>query len=125
MPSLMVQDSQKGIQMDNVTLEEYQDFVETTWIREDSPAKEELRIFYGIVGELGEIAELNKKIMRDGGDASEWRKNITKEFGDVFYYLAKYANFFDIDLNEVLVTNVIKLSSRKDRGVIQGSGDER
>jgi len=121
----MVQVLQRGVQMDNVTLEEYQDFVETTWLRENSPAKEELRIFYGIIGELGEIAELNKKIMRDGGDPEVWRKNLVKEFGDVLYYLAKYANFFDVDLNEVLVKNVIKLTSRKDRGVLHGSGNDR
>ena len=59
---------------DIVTLEEYQAFVETTWIREAEPKAEELRIFYGIIGELGEIAELNKKFMRDGGDPKEWVK---------------------------------------------------
>ncbi len=110
---------------DRVTLEEYQAFVETTWIREDTPLGEELRIFYGIVGELGEIAELNKKFMRDGGDPEKWRKNFIKEFGDIFYYLAKYANLFDVELNDVLVENVLKLTSRKDRGVIKGSGDNR
>ena len=110
---------------DIVTLEEYQEFVETTWIRETEPAKEELRIFYGIIGELGEIAELNKKFMRDGGDHVEWRKNMIKEFGDLLYYVAKYANFFDMDLDESLVGNVFKLTDRKERGVIGGSGNDR
>ena len=110
---------------DTVSLEEYQEFVETTWLREDNPQAEELRIFYGIVGELGEIAELNKKYMRDGGDDLTWRKNMVKEFGDVFYYLAKYANFFDVDISDALVENVLKLSSRKERGMIGGSGNDR
>lgn len=127
MGNLMEQDLLEGVLMDKVTLEEYQDFVETTWLKESSSTREELRIFYGIIGELGEIAELNKKFMRDGlpDGIDDWRKNIKKEFGDVFYYLAKYANYFDIDLNEVLALNVIKLSSRKDRGVIGGSGNDR
>ena len=111
--------------MSEITLEEYQEFVETTWIREDTPQAEELRIFYGLIGEIGEIAELNKKFMRDGGDPEQWRENIIKEFGDALYYFAKLANFFDIDLDDVLVTNVLKLTSRKDRGVIGGSGDDR
>lgn len=111
--------------MQKITLEEYQEFVETTWLREETPVAEELRIFYGIVGELGEIAELNKKYMRDGGDYKVWRENAEKEFGDVMYYIAKYANYFDISLDDILAKNVMKLTSRKDRGVIGGSGDNR
>lgn len=110
---------------DRISLEEYQVIVENTWTPESTPAQEELRIVYGIFGELGEIAELNKKYMRDGGDPKEWRKHIKKEFGDVFYYLAKYANFFDLDLEEILIDNTLKLADRKERGVIKGSGNER
>ena len=111
--------------MNEITLDEYQEFVESTWIPEETPLGEELRIFYGIVGELGELSELNKKFMRDGGDPEEWRENFKKEFGDIFYYLAKFANYFDIDLTEVLQLNVLKLTSRKERNVIKGSGDNR
>ena len=108
-----------------VLLEEYQAFVETTWIPEDTPVSEELRIIYGLYGELGEIAELNKKYMRDGGDAFEWRDNFEKELGDVLYYIAKLANFFDVKLDDVLVQNVLKLESRFKRNKIHGSGDNR
>ena len=112
--------------MDNtVTIEEYQDFVETTWINADTPTENELRIMCGLIGELGEIAEKTKKYLRDGGDPDTYRTEITKEFGGLTYYLFKYANFLDIDMNDVIVGNVEQLTSRKERGVIQGSGDNR
>ena len=108
-----------------ITLEEYQSFVETTWINAETPAETELRIMCGLIGELGEIAEKTKKYLRDGGDPDEYRKLITLEFGDHLYYLAKYANFLDIDLEDAIIKNVFKLTDRKDKGNIKGSGDER
>ena len=110
---------------ERITLEEYQVGVEATWIPSKKPEHEELRIVYGIIGELGEIAELNKKWMRDGGDPDVWRKRFEAEFGDFMYYVAKFANYFDVQLEDVLVNNSIKLFDRKERGVIKGSGSNR
>ncbi len=111
--------------VNTVTIEEYQAFVETTWATAKTPAEKELRLFLGMMGELGEIAEKTKKYLRDGGDPDKYRKEIILEFGDFFYYFAMYANFLDIDLNEVLSENVLKLMSRHERGVVKGSGDNR
>ena len=110
---------------EKITLEEYQAFVETTWLNADNPATNELRIMCGLIGELGEIAEKTKKYLRDGGDADDYRRGITLEFGDLLYYVAKYANFLDIELDDVLVANVMKLTNRKEKGNIKGSGDSR
>ena len=108
-----------------ITLEEYQEFVDTTWLNADTPALNELRIMCGLIGELGEIAEKTKKYLRDGGDPDKYREEVTKEFGDLLYYIAKYANFLDIELNDVIVANVFKLTERKEKGNIKGSGDNR
>lgn len=107
-------------------LKEYQDFVETTWIPADLAEVEELRIVTGIFGELGEVAELIKKWHRgDNQDPQLFRERIKSEIGDVQYYIAKLANFYDIDLTEVLIANAFKLENRKNKGTIKGSGEDR
>ena len=46
--------------VNTVTIEEYQAFVETTWAEAKDPTEKELRLFLGMIGELGEIAEKTK-----------------------------------------------------------------
>lgn len=53
------------------------------------------------------------------------KKNITKEMGDVLWYLAGIARELDISFNEVAQTNIDKLFSRKERNVLHGNGDNR
>ena len=48
-----------------------------------------------------------------------------KELGDVLWYLTRSANELGYSLVDVAEINLIKLTSRKERGVLQGSGDER
>ncbi|MEL7340628.1 MAG: MazG nucleotide pyrophosphohydrolase domain-containing protein [Bacteroidota bacterium] len=48
-----------------------------------------------------------------------------KEMGDVLWYLAVGADEFGLSLSEIAAANIEKLASRKARGVIQGSGDDR
>ena len=81
----------------------------------------------GLTGEAGETADKVKKIIRDkGGKFSEEDKGeIVKELGDVMWYLAGIARYLDVDLSEVAEGNIEKLASRKQRGVISGSGDNR
>lgn len=111
---------------ESVALDEYQDFVESMWIPADTQDKDELRINLGLFGELGELCEKEKKYHRDGvEDVEAFRKAIEKEFGDALFYFAKKANFYDMRLSDILNTNVEKLTSRKERDLIQGSGDDR
>ena len=81
----------------------------------------------GLKGEAGEVAEKVKKIIRDeGGELSdEKRKAIALELGDVFWYLANMAYEAGYTLEEVGYMNLEKLASRKKRGKLQGSGDNR
>lgn len=81
----------------------------------------------GLVGESGEIAEKMKKLIRDhASDESKIdREDIKKELGDVLWYAAVLANYLGISLEDVAQTNVDKLASRAERGVIGGSGDNR
>jgi NTP pyrophosphatase (non-canonical NTP hydrolase) len=81
----------------------------------------------GLAGEAGEVAEHAKKAIRDdGGSVSEERKRaMSKELGDVLWYVAQIATELGLDLSEIADQNLQKLLSRQQRGVLSGSGDER
>lgn len=81
----------------------------------------------GLCGESGEIAEKFKKLYRDnnGEMSAEFKRATVKELGDVLWYLAEICSQMEINLTTVAETNIEKLSSRKERGLIQGDGDNR
>lgn len=81
----------------------------------------------GISGECGEISEKVKKIIRDKGGvlAEQDKKDIAKEASDVGWYLAALANELGYTLEEIFQMSIDKLQSRKERGVLSGSGDNR
>ena len=81
----------------------------------------------GLAGEAGEVAEHAKKAIRDdGGSVSDERKRaMSKELGDVLWYLTQLASELGLGLDEIARANLEKLLSRQRRGVLSGSGDER
>jgi NTP pyrophosphatase (non-canonical NTP hydrolase) len=81
----------------------------------------------GLVGEAGEIANKLKKVIRDksGVLSEEVRESVSDELGDVLWYVAQLATEMGTDLDTIAQRNIDKLSSRKERGVIAGSGDNR
>lgn len=81
----------------------------------------------GLAGEAGEVANKVKKIFRDGNGelTSEQKNDIAAELGDVLWYVAQIATELNLPLSEVASMNLKKLKSRKDRGQISGSGDNR
>lgn len=110
-----------------MTLEEYQKQALTTVISTDNQFRDLLHWVLGINGEAGEIAEKVKKIIRDkNGEVSEADKQeLAKEIGDVLWYLAVFAHHLGVPLQQVAEQNLAKLKSRQERGVLQGSGDNR
>lgn len=81
----------------------------------------------GLVGEAGEIANKVKKIMRDknGVVDEETKHAISKELGDILWYIAQVATEFKLSLEDVATENIEKLYSRMDRGTLGGDGDNR
>ncbi len=105
----------------------YQEFV-----KEMKRYPENMRVIYptlGLTGEAGEIAEKVKKWVRDedyaNGMSKERRQALLLELGDPLWYIAALSDDLGFTLQEVVAANVEKLTSRKDRGVIHGSGDNR
>ncbi len=110
-----------------MTLDEYQKQALTTVIKSDSEFRDLLHWVLGINGEAGEIAEKVKKIIRDKqGEVSKADKaEMAREVGDVLWYLAVFAHHLGVSFEDVAKQNLDKLQSRKKRGVLGGSGDNR
>ena len=81
----------------------------------------------GLVGEAGEVADKVKKILRDkkGVFDKNSKDAIKFELGDVLWYISQLSSELGYELEEVANANLEKLNSRKSRGKIQGSGDNR
>jgi NTP pyrophosphatase (non-canonical NTP hydrolase) len=79
----------------------------------------------GLTGEAGEFANKVKKILRKDKPLTEVRQELAEELGDVTWYLAELASNLGYTLEEIAEMNIRKLASRKERHVVQGSGDNR
>lgn len=81
----------------------------------------------GLCGEAGEVAEKVKKVIRDNGGVftEEKKREIVKELGDVLWYIAALLGDLGVTMDEAAVGNLEKLYSRKERGVLNGNGDNR
>lgn len=96
---------------------------------------------YGLMAEVGEIADKVAKWRRKGvaridsdtlvfntSDAIEVKKRMNElmaECGDVLWLFTGLCSVCGFTLQEVADMNLDKLHSRQERGVIDGSGDNR
>jgi ATP-dependent Clp protease ATP-binding subunit ClpA/NTP pyrophosphatase (non-canonical NTP hydrolase) len=85
-------------------------------------------------GECGEFAEKLGKRMRKKGDIKaisrvsmddEFKLELAKELGDRLWYISQAATELGFKLSDIVRINVDKLTSRKQRGVLDGKGDNR
>lgn len=104
-----------------MTFNEYQEFTKSTAIYSADVA--EWYLVAGLSAEAGEIASKYAKSWRDGAkvDVDE----VAKELGDVLWFVSQLADYTGYSLLDIALKNKAKLSSRKERGVIKGSGDNR
>ena len=108
-----------------MTFDDYQDIALQTAIYPENLAG--IYPALGLAGETGEVCEKLKKIFRDkaGNITDTDRLEITKEIGDVLWYLASLSSDLGIRLDDAAEINYQKLASRKERGALSGSGDNR
>lgn len=95
---------------------------------------------FGLVAEVGEVADKIAKAVRRG-DISiiddkiissldkegvlRLAADIADELGDVLWFVAMLAQQLGYSLEEVMKLNLVKLADRQARGVIIGDGDKR
>lgn len=77
----------------------------------------------GLVGESGEVSELVKKHIGHGHDIDI--EKITKELGDVLWYISDIASQLDINLDDIANRNIEKLKSRYPEGFSHKNSLER
>lgn len=112
------------------TFDNYQDDAGITAIYPDSDTGSPAALSYvilGLAGEAGELANKYKKILRDKGgvpDLDDYH-GIGTEIGGVLWYAARICEELGIKLSTVANENIRKLSDRKSRNVLRGSGDDR
>ena len=70
---------------------------------------------FGLTGEAGRVAETLKIIIRDkdGNPDSQDIQEIKKRLGDVLYYTAALADFFNLELKEIAEQNIIQSNEFK------------
>ena len=100
--------------------ETYKEWTRTTAVYPKE--KEEEYLMIGLANEVGEVLGKYKKQVRGDGDKY---KEIRSELGDVMWYIARLFDMYDMSMIEVLHENFLKLTDRKERGVLKGDGDTR
>lgn len=110
-----------------MTIDEYQQAATKTALYPHLPDYGWIYPALGLANEAGEVTGKLKKIMRDNNGVVDdvRRGEISKELGDVLWYVAQLATELNISLDEVASANIAKLASRQERGVLGGSGDNR
>ena len=104
-------------------LTEFREHTRNTSIYDSNDAYE--YTIMGLCSEAGEVAGKFKKFIRDGTSWEDLTKDMTKELGDVLWYVDRIADEFNISVADILSANIEKLAARKEANTLTGSGDNR
>lgn len=110
-----------------MTFKEYQKLALKTALPSGDQFTDTVHWALGISGEAGEVADKLKKVIsgKNGKLDKDDVEEFSKELGDVLWYLAVFSHQIGLDFEDVANKNLAKLKSRKARGKIIGSGDNR
>ena len=110
-----------------MTPNEYQDKAHTFAAYSGKDEENWVYPVMGLAEEAGEVCGKFAKAIRDCGGkiSADRRMEICKELGDVCWMVSEIATLLNMPLEEVMIHNIEKLTSRKIRGVIHGNGDNR
>lgn len=104
-------------------LEIYQQFTPTVAVYETY--MEEGYLTSGFAAEAGEVMDVYAKYYRGDYDEDLLKEKLSKELGDVMWFISQICNMEGLSLEGIILQNMDKLKSRKDREVLKGSGDDR
>ncbi len=97
-----------------MNINEYQALAMTTLNPELSKKDVLINSVMGLCGESGEAIDLVKKWLHQGHALD--KEKLTKELGDIAWYLAEAATALDIPLEEIFRRNIDKLRARYPAG---------
>lgn len=103
----------------NLTFKEYYDQARSTAVYKDTDYP-----LYGLVEEVGELFGKLSKFKRGDNTFVDPFK-VAYELGDVLWMLTNVAHEYGWRIDDIASMNIKKLKDRKDRGVLQGEGDDR
>ena len=97
-----------------MNVNEYQKLAAVTMNKTLDKRSQILNSALGMCGEAGEFADLIKKHAFQGHNLDV--EHIKKELGDVCWYIALACTAFNLELDDVLQTNIDKLKARYPEG---------
>ena len=109
--------------VEHIDLDEYMEFTRSTVVY--NPLAEGDYVTAGLVGEVGEMYSAIAKFHRGDYNIFEFKARLFAEMGDILWFLARIADYYDFSLENILKANMQKLRDRQSRNKIQGDGDER
>jgi NTP pyrophosphatase (non-canonical NTP hydrolase) len=100
----------------------YQQEAHTTAVYSEEEALSYLMC--GLSAEVGEVLGKYAKYLRKDKDFLD-RESLKDELGDVLWFVSELCTELEVSLDDVARDNLAKLASRRERGVLKGSGDKR
>jgi NTP pyrophosphatase (non-canonical NTP hydrolase) len=114
-----------------IEFDDYQEWTRSTAVY-TNPVYPRLALAEEVGELLGKLAKWERDVASKDMPAERYAElrgdlllAIEKEGGDVLWQLARVLDDLGIKLSDAAATNVSKLESRKQRNVINGSGDDR
>jgi NTP pyrophosphatase (non-canonical NTP hydrolase) len=104
-----------------MTSEQYQEAIKTFRL----PTYNAEAAVMGFLSEAGEVAGVFTRLIRGDFDADTAANKLHYELGDCLFGIAAICSDNGWTMEEVMESNVEKLTGRKLRSVILGSGDSR
>ena len=93
-----------------MNVNEYQELAMATLNPELNKKDVLINSVMGLCGESGEAVDIVKKWLAQGHELDKER--LTKELGDIAWYLAEAATALDLPLEQILQANIDKLKKR-------------
>ncbi len=97
-----------------MTINEYQKLAMTTLNPELDRKDVLINGVMGLCGESGEAIDIVKKWLAQGHELD--KEKLTKELGDICWYLAETATALGLDLEDIMAANIEKLKKRYPQG---------
>ena len=88
-----------------------------------SPRDHDFHMIFGMLTEIGELADVYKKNLAYGRETDLY--NVKEELGDLMWYVANFCKTNDFDIEKILESNINKLMSRYPEKFTQKDALER